>query len=244
MIVRAAADDAESVPAPRRRPAPWRSRPPAAGIRANPGSAASFRQTALAAMMCISGPPWMPGNVERSRSLAYFSRQRINPPRGPRSVLCVVVETKSAYGTGLGCTPAAIRPAMCAMSTNSSAPDGLRDLRHARKIEDARIGARAGHDHFRLVLAAPGGRARRNRSFRFLSRRRRERSGRYCPKNSADGRGSGGRRARDSFPEPCRRASARSCTRRCSPACRSAAARWRARRRKALSRGRSRAARR
>ena len=32
-------------------------------------------------------------------------------PRGPRSVLCVVVVTKSATGTGLSCSPAATRPA-------------------------------------------------------------------------------------------------------------------------------------
>ncbi len=33
------------------------------------------------------------------------------PARGPRSVLCVVVVTKSATGTGLSCRPAATRPA-------------------------------------------------------------------------------------------------------------------------------------
>ena len=46
----------------------------------------------------------------------------MRPPRPPRRVLCVVVVTMSAWGKGLGCTPAATRPAMCAMSTNSSAP--------------------------------------------------------------------------------------------------------------------------
>ena len=44
------------------------------------------------------------------------------PPRGPRSVLCVVVVTKSAYGTGDGCCPAATSPAMWAISTIISAP--------------------------------------------------------------------------------------------------------------------------
>src|SRR6188472_2325827 len=38
-------------------------------------------------MTCISGPPWTPGNTPRSRSFAYFSRQRTSPARGPRSVL-------------------------------------------------------------------------------------------------------------------------------------------------------------
>ena len=69
---------------------------------ANAGSAASLKQTALAAMMCMSGPPCTPGNTVRSRSFAYCSRQSTSPPRGPRSVLCVVVVTKSECGTGLG----------------------------------------------------------------------------------------------------------------------------------------------
>ena len=46
---------------------------------------------------------------------------RMAPPRGPRSVLCVVSVTTSAMPTGLGCAPPAMRPAMCAMSNMSSA---------------------------------------------------------------------------------------------------------------------------
>src|SRR5690606_42036804 len=41
---------------------------------------------------------------------------------GPPNVLCVVVVTTSAYGTGFGCSPAATRPAKWAMSTMSLAP--------------------------------------------------------------------------------------------------------------------------
>ena len=44
------------------------------------------------------------------------------PPRGPRRLLCVVVVTKCACGTGLGCCPPATNPLMCAMSANNSAP--------------------------------------------------------------------------------------------------------------------------
>ena len=44
---------------------------------------------------------------------------RIKPARGPPSVLCIVDVTTSAYGTGLGCRPAATRPAKWAMSTIS-----------------------------------------------------------------------------------------------------------------------------
>ena len=39
-------------------------------------------------------------------------------PRGPRSDLCVVVVTTSAYSKGDGITPAATNPLMCAMSAN------------------------------------------------------------------------------------------------------------------------------
>ena len=46
----------------------------------------------------------------------------MHPPRGPRSVLCVVNVTTSEYGTGFGCTPPAIRPAMWAASKRKSAP--------------------------------------------------------------------------------------------------------------------------
>ena len=46
----------------------------------------------------------------------------MRPPRGPRSVLWVVVVTRSACGNGDGWTPAATSPAMWAMSTSRRAP--------------------------------------------------------------------------------------------------------------------------
>ena len=51
------------------------------------GSNASLKQTAFAAITCINGPPCIPGNIFLSKSLAYFSLQRINPPLGPLKVL-------------------------------------------------------------------------------------------------------------------------------------------------------------
>ena len=68
-------------------------------------------------MMFSSGPPCMPGKTAESSAFAHFSLQSTMPPRGPPSVLCVVVVTKSAYGTGDSCAPPATRPAMWAMST-------------------------------------------------------------------------------------------------------------------------------
>ena len=55
------------------------------------------------------------------------------PPRGPRSVLWVVVVTNSACGTGLGCSPAATSPAMCAMSAMTTAPHASAARRTAAK---------------------------------------------------------------------------------------------------------------
>ena len=55
------------------------------------------------------------------------------PARGPVSVLCVVLVTTSQYGTGLGCRPAAISPAMWAMSASSRAPTSSAIARKAAK---------------------------------------------------------------------------------------------------------------
>src|SRR6266496_1956536 len=121
------------------------------------GSMASFKHTAFAAMVCTSGPPCVPGKVSRSSSLAKAALQSTKPARGPRRVLCVVVETMSACGTGLGCSPAATSPAMCAISTKmivagASAYSRMIDFGDALKIDHPRIGTCPGDDHFRLVL--------------------------------------------------------------------------------------------
>ena len=52
-------------------------------------------------MTCISGPPCRPGKIAELIFLAMSSSLvRIMPPRGPRSVLCVVVVTTWACGNG------------------------------------------------------------------------------------------------------------------------------------------------
>ena len=56
---------------------------------------ASPKHTALPAITCIKGPPWIPGKIAESIALAYSSRHIMMPPRGPRNVLWVVVVTKS-----------------------------------------------------------------------------------------------------------------------------------------------------
>ncbi len=75
-------------------------------------------------MICSSGPPCVPGNTALLKLYFLFASSvaKIKPPRGPLNVLCVVEVTTSAYGTGDGCKPAATNPAICAMSTQSTAP--------------------------------------------------------------------------------------------------------------------------
>ena len=100
----------------------------------------------MAATTCISGPPCVPGKTDRSMARASSCLPKISPPRAPRRVLCVVVVTMSAWGTGLGCCPAATRPAMWAMSTISIASTPRAMARHPLEVDDARVGAGAGHD--------------------------------------------------------------------------------------------------
>ena len=114
-------------------------------------------------MTCMSGPPWVPGKTFRSieaaraPSFAPFLtvgkaaasipgrsdfRLKSIPPRGPRSVLWVVVVTRSACGNGLGWTSAATSPAMCAMSMNRIAPtsaaiSAIRSKSHSRGYAEA-----------------------------------------------------------------------------------------------------------
>ena len=86
------------------------------------GCIASRKAMALPAMTCSSGPPCQPGNTALSIAFACSAVERMQPPRGPRSVLCVVKVTTSEYGTGFGCAPPATRPARWAMSNSRSAP--------------------------------------------------------------------------------------------------------------------------
>ena len=94
-------------------------------------------------------------------------------PRGPRSVLCVVVVITPACPAGDGWAPPAISPAMCAMSATSTAPTSFA------------ISAKAGKSIVRGIAVPPQkmswGRSRRARS-RTSSRSTRPVSARtlYC----------------------------------------------------------------
>jgi len=69
------------------------------------------------------------------------------PPRGPRSVLCVVEVTKSAMPTGLGYSPAAISPDV----GHQQRAHRIRNLAEALPVDRPRIGRRAGDDELGLV---------------------------------------------------------------------------------------------
>ena len=96
VVVGAARDDAEALGR--------RARSASAGAlattrprtRGTTAGSPRWNATALAATTCISGPPCRPGNTALSIAAAYSRRHRIAPPRGPRSVLCVVGVTTSA----------------------------------------------------------------------------------------------------------------------------------------------------
>ena len=73
------------------------------------------------------------------------------PARGPRRVLCVVVVTMCACGTGEGCAPPATSPAKCAMSTMKSAPTLSAICAHAGEIDDPRICAATANNQLRML---------------------------------------------------------------------------------------------
>ena len=97
------------------------------------GVAHSLKFTALAAMVCICGPPCIIGKTARSSAAACSALDTRAPERGPRSTLCVVNVTTSAYGTGLGIALPATRPMKCAASTQKIAPTSSARLRKNSK---------------------------------------------------------------------------------------------------------------
>ena len=75
-------------------------------------------------------------------------------PRGPRSVLCVVVVTTSAYGTAIGMHAADDQSGDVRDVGEQKRADLFCDFAENLEVELARIGGRAGHDYFRPLLAS------------------------------------------------------------------------------------------
>ena len=87
MVVGAAADEPEPAADEHRR------EPLGVGddlllIVANAGSAASLKHTALAAMTCISGPPWMPGKTRFVEILRVLLAAQHHARRADRAASC------------------------------------------------------------------------------------------------------------------------------------------------------------
>jgi hypothetical protein len=129
---------------------------------------ASWKQTALAAMTCISGPPWMPGNTCESISLAYFSLHRIKPAARPAQRLVRRGGHKIRVFNRAGMQPGRDQSRDVGDVRQQISPDFARNLAHALEINDARIGAGADGDHARAVFP-PSFAIGRNQSFRVLA---------------------------------------------------------------------------
>ncbi len=74
------------------------------------------------------------------------------PARGPRSVLCVVEVTMSAYSQGFGIEPGGDQAGEMRHVDQQDGAHRIGDLAEALEIDDARIGAAARNNHFRFVL--------------------------------------------------------------------------------------------
>ncbi len=93
--------------------------------------------------------------------------QRMMPPRGPRSVLCVVDVTKSATATGDGCKSDRDQAGDVRHVDQQRRADLVGDLAERSVFHHARIRAGAGDDHLGPVLARQARALRRSRSARF-----------------------------------------------------------------------------
>ena len=91
------------------------------------------------------------------------------PPRGPRRVLCVVVVTTCACGSGLGWTPARDQPGEMRHVDHETGADVVGDRAKAGEVDDPRIGGAAGDDQLRPMRAAS--RSTSSKSIRPSSRR-------------------------------------------------------------------------
>ena len=135
-----------------RRRARRRSRAPGAGTRGTPRSPAIRKHVALAAIVCSSGPPCMPGKTARSTACACSSRQRTKPERGPASVLCVVEVTKSQCVDRVRVQPGGDEPREVRHVAQQQRADLVGDLAEAVGLDRARVGRAAADDQLRPVL--------------------------------------------------------------------------------------------
>ena len=104
---------------------PWRARWPPPGAGSPEGRRQRFLEChRLGGDHMHQRPALDAGKTAESSFLQKSSScpRQDDAAARPRSVLCVVLVTTCACGSGLGYTPAATSPATCAMSTQNTAP--------------------------------------------------------------------------------------------------------------------------
>ena len=113
---------------------------------------ASLKQTALAAMMCISGPPCTPGKSAAIEILGVLLAAQDHAAARPAQRL--VRRRRDEVGVRHRARMDAGRDQAGDVRHvgDHGAPTRSADLADALEVDDARIGAGADHDHLRLVL--------------------------------------------------------------------------------------------
>src|SRR5690606_34837377 len=110
----------------------------------NSGDRASWKATALAAMTCISGPPWIPGKMAELMIFSYSDCIMMTPPRGPRS------DFGMGHRVGVGAARHQARVVRDVYHQQRAVV--VRDARQAFKIDMQRVRRRARHDELGLVF--------------------------------------------------------------------------------------------
>ena len=147
---------------------------------------ASLKRTALAAITCISGPPCVPGKTAELSffSISALSRARIRPPRGPRSVLCVVVVTTSAIGTGIRIDAGGDQPGDMGHVDHQIGADLVGNVAEALPVDDLASRRKSRRRSSSAGAPRPARRPPRNRSRRCRRPGRTARRCTACRKNS------------------------------------------------------------
>ena len=132
----------------------------------NASPCASSSATALAAMTCMSGPPWIPGKT----ALSIVLRQ-VGAPEdeaAARTAQRLVGRRRDDVGVRerAGMEPGRDEPGDVRHVHEQQRVHAVRDAGHALEVDDARVGAGAHDDHARADLARPVARARRSRCAR------------------------------------------------------------------------------
>ena len=185
-------------------------------------------------MTCISGPPWRPGKTAESSFLAQLLLAQDDP--AARAAQGLVRGGRDEVGHRHGARDAgraATRPGDVRHVDEEDRADLAGDLGDPVEVDRPRIGAGAGQDQLRLVLAGQRGELVVVDPLGLgvdAVADRRDTSG---PRSSASCRASGGRPGPGPSPGRCRRSRGARSRRPGWPTRPSAAGRWRARRRRA-----------